>query len=128
MGLRNVVKNAAKTAVEAVGDLATTTTYHSHISTSYSVVGGTTVSNFTSISGVMVIFDKFTMMERFVERVSDATDKEEKKIYIPALNISGITPDLKDKVVTDSGEVWEVMSVETDPAKALWTLKGRRAE
>jgi hypothetical protein len=127
MSLKDAVQNAAKTAVDAVGDLAVTTTYHCFVTSSYNAVGGTVTTTFTSVSDVMVIFEGFTLIEKFTVRTAqDITDREEKKIHLPSLNIPNITPTLKDKIVTDSGENWEIAQVDSDPAQALWTFRARK--
>jgi hypothetical protein len=75
----------------------------------------------------MVIFEGFTLIEKFTVRTAqDITDREEKKIHLPSLNIPNITPTLKDKIVTDSGENWEIAQVDSDPAQALWTFRARK--
>lgn len=126
MSLKDAVKNAAKTAVDAVGDLAVTTTYHCFVTSSYNAVGGTVTTTFTSVSGVMVIFEGFNIMEKFTVRKSDSVDINEKKIHVPSLNIPDVSPSLKDKIVTDSGDTWEIAEVDSDPAQALWTFMARK--
>lgn len=122
MGLSDAFKTAAEQVVAAFGDVAVSTNYHSHTTTSYSVTAGTDTTTYSTKAGVTVIFDEF----RIAEIDGKAVKPEDKKALVPAKSISGVTPGVNDQVVTDGSVAWEVVNVRSDPAGALWTLQVRR--
>jgi archaellum component FlaF (FlaF/FlaG flagellin family) len=122
MSLRDAFKTAAQQAITAFGDVAVSTNYLSHTTTSYNVTAGTDTTSYSTKAGVTVIFDEF----RVVEIDGIAVKPEDKKALIPAKSISGVTPGVNDQIVADGSVTWEVQRVGSDPAGALWTLQVRR--
>lgn len=121
MGLRETIQTAAQTAVAATGNIAVSTNYLSFVSTSIDVSAGTPATTFTTVEGVMVIYDVFSIMQIDGQAIRP-TDK---KILVPNKNIPGISPSENDQVI-DGSTIWEVVTVKTDPAEALWELQARK--
>lgn len=122
MGLRETLQAAAVTAVTAAGNIAVSTNYESIVSATYNASAGTNAASISTVGGVSVIFDVFTL------RAADGTliTTEDKKALIPALSLPSITPDAKDRII-ESGTVWRVVESKIDPAGALWELRVRKA-
>ncbi len=121
MSLRDAFKTAAQQAITAFGDVAVSTNYLSHTTTSYNVTAGTDTTSYSTRAGVTVIFDEF----RVVEIDGVAVKAEDKKALVPAKSISGVTPGVNDQIVEGS-VTWQVVNVRTDPAGALYELQVRR--
>lgn len=126
MGLKQTFKDAAVTAFDAFGDVRASTIYHNLASTSantYNASTGVVAAVVTTVSGVMVIFDVFSMRETDGVKIQ-ATDK---KALIPSAGpLSTVTPVTGDRILID-GITWKVLGVKTDPADALWELQVRRS-
>ncbi len=125
MGLKETFQAAAKTAVTAFGNVGVSTVYHSIVSaTSYNTSSGVNAVSISSVAGVTVIFDEFTLAEQDNSQV----ESEDKKAFIPAKGpISTITPRVQDRIIDSDGITWNVVSATTDPAGALWTLQVRKS-
>ncbi len=122
MGLQETFKVAAKTVVDAFGDVGVSTNYESHTSSTYDASAGTNVATYSTTAGVTVIFDSFR-----IDQIDGQNIKPEDKLaLLPAKNISGVTPDVDDRII-ESGVVWNVVSVSTDPASALYQLQVRKS-
>ncbi len=122
MGLRDTFKSAALTTVTAFGDVGVSTNYESHSSSTYDASSGTNVATYSTTAGVTVIFDSFRIAE--IDGVN--VKPEDKLALVPAKSISGVTPDADDRII-ESGVIWNVVSVRTDPAGALFQLQVRRS-
>jgi hypothetical protein len=122
MGLQDTFKTAAQTIVAAAGDIAVSTVYEAISSTTYNASAGTNAAVYSSVAGVSVIFDVFKLKQIDGDNIR----AEDKMALIPAKSISTVTPSTDDRI-TQSGVVWRVLNVETDPAEALWTLHVRKS-
>jgi len=122
MGLRDALRNAAKAAVGAVGDVAVSTNYLSHGSTTYNASTGAVTATFTTVAGVTLVFDEF----RIVEIDGQAVKPNDKKALIPATSLGSVVPAAEDRIITNGSVVWEVVGVRTDPADALYELQIRK--
>ncbi len=122
MGLRDTFKNAAKSIVTAFGDVGVSTVYAQFSSATYNASAGSVGETFASTAGVIVIIETFTAAQIDGQNVQP----NDKKVLIPAKNISGIVPKPADRVHV-STDVWNVVDVKVDPAEALWELQVRRA-
>lgn len=128
MGLKDVFKAAAVTAIQAMGDVPVSTNYCSRSSTTYNASAGTNTVKYASVHGVFMIVDQFRRVGapdvRFQDDNFDVEPQDELAL-IAATHISAITPKPMDKIVSKAKH-WEVIHVFTDPAEALWRLQVRR--
>lgn len=122
MGLKDTLKNAAKAAVAATGDIPVTCVYWSMVSSVYSPSAETIVNKGTKQDAVDFISADFEQKEIDGDKVK----REDKKALIPSLNLNFV-PKADDRLVVSLTEQWEVENVDTDPAEALWILHIRRA-
>ena len=125
MGLQETFRKAAKTTIDAFGDVRVSTIYHSLASTSantYNASTGVTAAVVATVGGVMVIFDVFSMRE--VDGVNIRA--EDKKALVAQKSVSTITPVTGDRIIV-AGITWKVVNVVTDPAGALYELQVRRS-
>jgi len=122
MSIRTLFQNAAVTAVRAFGDVAVSTNYEALSSATYNASSGAAVATRETVAGVSVIFDVFKLRE--VDGVK--VRPEDKRAYIPAKVLSTVTPSVEDRIY-QSGVYWNVVSVEIDPAGALYVLQVRKS-
>ena len=125
MGLNETFKLAARDIVTAFGDVGVSTNYEAVTSTSantYNTSTGVVAAIYSTVAGVTVIFDLFTLAQ------TDGTivKSEDKLAMIPAKSISTVTPSAEDRIVV-GGVPGRVVNVKTDPAEALWELQVRKA-
>ena len=113
MGLQATVKSATQTAFTAIGDLPRSCTYHPTGATTYDPATGTVTEGSASEETVSAVFARYKIVEvdGTIVKVGD------QKILIPVENIVCV-PKVED-YVTEGGVRWNVLSVSTDPAKAL---------
>ena len=116
MGLKDTIKNAAKAAVQATGDLALTVTYTRIVPGTYDSATDSTTDTTTTYNNVPVVNVRLT--EREVEWFS--ADVVTQKLLIAALDIP-ITPSVNDTVTID-GSVWQVQKVGRVPGDSLWIV------
>ncbi len=121
MGLRSAIQAAAQAAINATGDVAVSANYLSFTSATYNASAGTNVATYSTVAGVKIIIDVFTLKEMDGELVRPA----DKKALIPGQALGSVTPAENDQVVYDS-VTWNVKEVMGDPADALWTLLIRK--
>lgn len=127
MGLKETFQKAAETAVTAFGNVGVSTVYAAFASTSYNASAGTQVATFTSVAGVTMIFEDFTLRE--IDTLGRVRDIEptDKKALIPAAGpLSTVTPALQDTIRDPDGTTWKVVNAEIDAADALWVLHVRK--
>ena len=123
MGLSEVLKNAAVTALNAVGNIATVATYHSTgVFTVSPATGNITESGDTDQSTITMLFSDYTSDE--IDGVSILSTDQ--KISIPSNSLTA-TPKVDDYVL-DSSIKWHIQRVGIDPAGAMWVLQGRKKE
>lgn len=125
MGLQETFKSAAQTIVEAFGDVGVSTNYESIASTSattYNASSGVAAAIYSTVAGVTVIFDVFSL--RSIDGVN--IKAEDKKALVPAKSISAIVPSTEDRIVV-GGVVWRVVNIKTDPAGALHEIQVRKS-
>jgi hypothetical protein len=125
MGLQGTFQTAAKQIVDAFGDVAVSTIYHSLASTSantYNASSGVVAAVVATVGGVKVIFDVFTMRETDGVHIRS----EDKKALVPQKYVSTITPVTGDRILV-AGITWKVVNVKADPATALYELQVRRS-
>lgn len=121
MGLRETIQAAANSAVVALGNVAVSTTYQTHVTTTYNVSSGAQVTTRTTTGGVSVIFHAFRL-----EQIDGVKVKPEDKIALIAQKqIPGVTPGVNDRI-TEGATVWEVQRANVDPAGAMWELQVRK--
>jgi peroxiredoxin family protein len=128
MGLSNVFKQAAKTAITTFGDVAKDADYWAFASTAYNVSSGANVAVYSTVAGVKIILENFRVAQNFGVRVNAAdfdVKAHDQQALIAATDLPGVTPEKNDRLVVDSVE-WEVVNVFTDPATALWTCQIRK--
>lgn len=125
MGLKGTFQKAAKTVVEAFGDVAVSTVYHNLASTSantYNASTGVVAAVVATVGGVKVIFDVFSMRETDGVNVR----AEDKKALVAQKYVSTITPVTGDRIIV-AGITWKVVNIKTDPAEALYEMQVRRS-
>jgi len=121
MALRDAFRDAARSAVAAVGDVAVSTNYLSHSTTIYDTSTGAVTATFATQAGVRVVFDEFRIFQ--VDGV--AVKPEDKKALIPALSLGSLVPAAEDQII-EGGTTWEVVKVRVDPAEALYEVHVRK--
>lgn len=122
MGLREVARKAAQTAIQTTGDIAVSSNYLAFASTSYNASAGSDTTTFSSTAGVKVIFAGFKTEQIDFSNV----EPSDKRALIAAKDISGVTPSTQDQIKVNTSVTWEVQSVMIDPADALWILHVRQ--
>jgi hypothetical protein len=123
VGIRETFQKGAKTVITAFGNVAVSTNYVAIASTgAYNASAGTVTVARTTVGGVKVIFDVFTIQEM------DGADirPEDKKALIAGKDLSTITPSVEDSIV-EGGVEWNVVRVFLDPAGALYQFQVRRS-
>ena len=120
MGLQEVFKAAAQTAVLAFGNVGKSITYTAVSGNAvYDPTTGASVQPTTDHT-VTVIFDSFE-----AQQINQTTVRSfDQKVMIPVEDLSA-TPGLDDYLTVDSVR-WNVVNSETDPADALWILQIRK--
>jgi len=129
MGLSDVFKNGAKTAITAFGDVAQSADYWSKTSTSYSSTG-TVATTYSTVAGVKVIIEGFRVAGNSGVRTLAAdfdVKQSDQQALIAAVDLPSITPNKDDVIVLDTSVSWNVVNVFTDPATALWTCQIRKS-
>ncbi len=120
MGLRETFQKAARTAIQAFGDVGVSSNYQSYSTATYNASAGTYTPTYSTVAGVTIIFADFT-----IEEIDNVEIKaNDKKALIAALDISTVTPAAEDLII-QGGKTWEVVSAKVDPADALWQIQVR---
>ena len=131
MGLDTVIKAAAVTAFNVVGDLLVTATFKQAGTKQYDPdSGGTKEYGETTVPNLEFLRETYTDREIENSRAL-STDR---KMSIPANTLgSTITPKVGDKILIGSASdavstdnEWRIEEVTTDPASALWVLRVRQ--
>ena len=115
MGLKDVFKTAAETALNVFGDVVVSAAYEAVKEPAYDIVQGATVSQNQNYA-IEAVFEDFT--EKDID--NSFVISGDKKALIAA-NTVGFTPAVNDFIVYDKVH-WVVKSVSIDSAGALWTL------
>lgn len=119
MGLREVVQAGILAGMSAIGNLKETVTYK---------VNGTPVYNATTGASTRVE-TSYTVDGLFYEyskrEIDGATVRPHDMKFIFHQNELAATPTLQDRLVRSTGKIWEVISVDEDPAHATWILQIR---
>lgn len=116
MGLKDTIKNAAKAAVQATGDLSLAVTYTRVVPGTYDPTTDSTTNTTTVYDNVPVV--NVRLSEREVEWFP--ADVVTQKLLIAALDLP-ITPSVND-IVTIDGAVWQVQKVNRVPGDSLWIV------
>lgn len=125
MGLRETIRNAAKTAIAAVGNIAVSSTYRVKATPIYNPATGTVTENDTDYTGVPAVHDDNAYSNLGLTNLTNLTvDKNERLFYIAQLDLTP-TPKTGDELIL-SDINWEIIDIKTDPADALWILKGKK--
>jgi hypothetical protein len=119
MGLRETIKAGARTAFNVLGDIKESVTYKAHNAGVYDRTTGKQSESWTNYS-IEAIFDGFNEVE-----VNPTSDIRFGDLKVMFLNVNVFTPKSSDVVVRD-GNDYEVIGVQTDPAKAVWILQARK--
>lgn len=125
MGLRETIRNAAKTAIAAVGNIAISSTYRVKGTPSYNPATGAVTANDTDYSGVPAVHDDNAYTSLGMINLANLTvDKNERLFYIAQLDLTPVPKNGDELIVT--GVSWEIIDIKADPADALWILKGKK--
>jgi hypothetical protein len=116
MGLKDTIKNAAKAAIQATGDLALGVDYTRVVPGAYDPTTDSTTNVTTTFSDVPAVNVRLT--EREVEWFP--ADVVTQKLLIAAADLS-IVPSVND-IVTIDGAVWQVQKVNRVPGDSLWIV------
>jgi len=120
MGLAEIFRDAAEAIVEAFDDIPLSVTYVQKGASTYTPGTGAVTSTDTEYT-TTAIFDEYEMNE-IDNSVIRATDK---LAYI-ASNDLDVTPVVDDEIVDADSVTWQIISVKSDPADALWVLQIRK--
>lgn len=125
MGLRETIRNAAKTAIAAVGNIAVSSTYRVKGAPSYNTATGAVTANDTDYTGVPAVHDDnaYTSLG-LINIPNTAINQNERLFYIAQLDLTPV-PKNGDELIV-SGINWQIIDIKTDPADALWILKGKK--
>lgn len=125
MGLRSVIQRAVQTAFVAVGDIPVSVDYKEFDRTTLNTSTGSEAYYFVyeGISGILANYK------------ADEIDGQnillrDQKLLLAGLDIT-FTPKSDDRVVItneEDPEIWEVLDVNTDPVKGLYTCHIRRIQ
>ena len=88
------------------------------------------ITRTTTDTAVNVVVASYSLRE-IVESQRDGAQTtiqpEDAKCLIPAQDLgASIVPTPQDRIVRADASVWNVISVQTDPARALWVLQIRK--
>jgi len=120
MGLKETIAGAVRSGFTALGNLTESVTYKAYQTTSvYDVTLGTYTRVETSytLSGV---FLEYTKKDIDGEQIKP----HDQKFLFQQADLE-VRPSLQDRIVRDSGAIWEVVWVKEDPAHATWELQLR---
>ncbi len=119
MGLKEIFQNAARTAINATGNVPETCTYHE---LAYDEKGQATGADATTIIGLRAIREALS-----VDKVDNSTVLANDRLYlVAALDMGDVVPGEDDLVEFADGSVWTIKRVETDAAGATHLLQVRR--
>jgi len=125
MGLQATVQKAAQAAIKAAGDIALLCTYRDVTANpSMDVSTGEVTETKTDYASIRTVFADYTKKER--ENNESILD-EDKKALIAKLDLIPV-PDTRDKIIDTDSTVWNILNINTDPAKALWILHVRKSK
>jgi hypothetical protein len=122
MGLQATLKAATQTAFLALGDIPRSCTYHPKGATSYNPATGAVTEGSQTDETASFVFVKY----RSDEIDNQTILAEDQKALIPVENLTAV-PKVEDYLTDNESVRYNVMSVNTDPAKALWILRVRAA-
>ncbi len=126
MGLRELVRGQAAQAIGSyIGDIAQSITYN------VVSAGGTYIPGSAPTQSVSSTTIAAALLEYEVEEVDNLhVNSGDRKVLIAGLTFEGAFPlvpePTEEHTLTIEGEVWQIKSVMTDPAKATYTLQCRR--
>ncbi|MFA6711337.1 MAG: hypothetical protein WCS33_01325 [Candidatus Caldatribacteriota bacterium] len=125
MGLAESIQNAISSGMKAFDNVRKLVTYHSSGTTSYNPSTGTTSeTGAVDIENLYVTFTSYKLDDIDNETIH----KEDKKVLIPAIDIS-VVPKETDYLLTENEtERWDVKNKKIDPAGAMWVLQVRMHE
>lgn len=118
--MKDLIKGAIQSGMNALGDGQETVTYTSVGTTSYNATTGVITTPKTTYA-VLMVMDQYSRRE--VD--GDAIRPEDVKGLVAVLNLTP-TPTLNDTVTRANGTVYSVISIRTDPMDAHWQLQLRR--
>ena len=129
MSLQSAIQAVAKAAFKPVSSLLVSVTYQSVADQvdDYSPSAGTVLSTTEDYEIDVLMTDISSGEFEFNSKLRLLRDQDPnlllnttKKVLVPGLNLDA-TPKAGDKVLIDE-VLWDVFSVETDPASALWSI------
>ena len=119
MGLRDIFRNAARTAINAMGNVPETCTYHE---LAYDAQGQATGGDATTIVGLKAIREALS-----IDKVDGQAVLATDRLYlVAALDMGDVIPTEDDLLEFAVGAVWTIKRVETDAAGATHSLQVRR--
>jgi hypothetical protein len=125
MGLKTTLQNLASTVIASVGDIPVLCTYRVLGSATYNTATGQVTANNTEYTGIKVIFDDTQQVNLGSLDISNLTVHENERLfYIAKVDLTPV-PKNGDELDLESA-TWEIIEVKTDPANALWILKGKK--
>jgi hypothetical protein len=119
VSLKTAIQNAATAGFNSVKDLQADITYSTR-SESYSVATGTVTKTTTDVL-LKAMFMDFTSQQRI--QTGDIL-AEDYNVVFPAKDVA-FTPTVQDTITKDSVD-YEIITVDLDPAQALYSLQVRR--
>lgn len=125
MGLKTTLQNLASTVISSVGDVPVTGTYRVVGAATYNTATGQVTANNTEYTGIKIIFDDTQQVNLGSLDIPNLTVHENERLfYIAKVDLTPV-PKNGDELDLES-VTWEVIEVKTDPANALWILKGKK--
>jgi len=122
MGLQSVIESARDTAFEALSDLVKDLTLRTVPGDGY-VKDGVYVQPTAVETSFRGIITGWSYWER--QTMSDWNQGDMKVIASTNQNIE---PEIGMQLVDSNGNIWEMKSVEKDPAEVIWILGVRRGD
>ena len=119
MGLADIFKDAAETIIDAFDDIPISVTYVRKGSSVYVPGTGAVTSTDTEYT-VKGIPDEFE-----TEEINNLSILRTDKLFYIASNDLDVTPVVSDEIII-SDVTWQVISVQSDPADALWVIQIRK--
>lgn len=121
MSLRQQIRQAVQTGINALDDLAERARYTSVRTPNYDALTGTISKPTLAYPNVPMVFTSYSRQEIDGETIRP----EDQKAVIAQLALEPV-PTLNDTITRPDGSVWTVVGIRTDPASAAWVLQVRR--
>lgn len=120
MSLARSIRKATKTSLKAMNSVGESVVYHQVTGSSYDTDLG-------SVRRTTLSFPIRAWFTSFKEKEVDGNNvrPEDKRCTFEVMSLA-IVPSLKDFVIDEAGEEWEVMNKKLPPPKILYILHVRR--